>query len=179
MVNGFQIGSRATLTGPVAIRNQDFHELSSIGYHFQSSGGSMSHPSHFTTPSPSKRHPLRTLSRLGVGGLLAYAGVGHLTFVREEFQAQVPDWVPMDDDTVVLLSGVAEIVLGAALLSGRHKKFWGRGAAAFFAAIFPGNVAQFVEHKDGFGLNDDHKRAIRLLFQPILVGLALEGTRED
>ena len=74
----------------------------------------MSHPSHFTTPSPSKRHPLRTLSRLGVGGLLAYAGVGHLTFVREEFQAQVPDWVPMDDDTVVLLSGVAEIVLGAA-----------------------------------------------------------------
>lgn len=96
----------------------------------------MSRPSHFTAPSPSKRHPLRTLSRLGVGGLLAYAGVGHLTFVREEFQAQVPDWVPVDDDTVVWLSGTAEIILGAALLSGRHKKFWGRSAAAFFAAIF-------------------------------------------
>lgn len=126
----------------------------------------MSHPSHFTAPSPSKRHPLRTLSRLGVGGLLAYAGVGHLTFVREEFQAQVPDWVPVDDDTVVWLSGAAEIILGAALLSGRHKKFWGRSAAAFFAAIFPGNVGQLVEHKDGFGLDDDRKRAIRLLFQP-------------
>ena len=138
----------------------------------------MSRPSHFTAPSPSKRHPLRTLSRLGVGGLLAYAGVGHLTFVREEFQAQVPDWVPVDDDTVVWLSGTAEIILGAALLSGRHKKFWGRSAAAFFAAIFPGNVGQLVEHKDGFGLDDDRKRAIRLLFQPILVGLALEGTRE-
>ncbi|MHB8153966.1 MAG: DoxX family protein [Bacillati bacterium] len=124
----------------------------------------MSRPSHFTAPSPSKRHPLRTLSRLGVGGLLTYAGVGHLTFVREEFQAQVPDWVPVDDDTVVWLSGAAEIILGA---------------AAFFAAIFPGNVGQLVEHKDGFGLDDDRKRAIRLLFQPILVGLALEGTRED
>ena len=109
----------------------------------------------------------------------ADAGVGHLTFVREEFQAQVPDWVPVDDDTVVWLSGAAEIILGAALLSGRHKKFWGRSAAAFFAAIFPGNVGQLVEHKDGFGLDDDRKRAIRLLFQPILVGLALEGTRED
>ncbi|MDO4412662.1 DoxX protein [Cutibacterium sp.] len=139
----------------------------------------MSHPSHFNAPTPPKRHPLRTLSRLGVGGLLTYAGIGHLTFVRKEFQAQVPEWVPLDDDTVVLLSGVAEIVLGTALLSGRHKKFWGRSAAAFFAAIFPGNVAQFVERKDGFGLDDDRKRAIRLLFQPILVGLALEGTRED
>ncbi|MGK2309923.1 DoxX family protein [Cutibacterium sp. V970] len=139
----------------------------------------MSRSSHFTDPSPSKRHPLRTLNRLGVGGLLAYSGVGHLTFVREEFQAQVPEWVPLDDDAVVLLSGAAEIVLGAALLSGRHKKFWGRSAAAFFTAIFPGNVAQFVEHKDGFGLDDDRKRAIRLLFQPILVGLALEGTRQD
>ena len=45
--------------------------------------------------------------------------------------------------------------------------------AAFFVAIFPGNVSQFLTGTDGFGLDSDAARAIRLLFQPLLVVWAL------
>lgn len=106
-----------------------------------------------------------------------FAGVGHLTFARGEFSAQVPGWLPVDDDPVVLISGVVEIGLGAALLA------WARGrvavgfvVAAFFVAIFPGNVAQYVEGNDGFGLDSDTKRLVRLFFQPVLVAWALWAT---
>jgi uncharacterized membrane protein len=119
----------------------------------------------------------RTLARLALGAALVYAGVSHLTFAREEFSAQVPGWFPADDDPVVLVSGVVEIGLGTALLA------WGRGrvpvgfvVAAFFVAIFPGNIAQYVEGKDGFGLDTDAQRLGRLFFQPVLVAWALWST---
>ena len=52
---------------------------------------------------------MRTLARLALGLFLVTAGVGHLTTQRKPFQAQVPDWVPLDKDTVVVASGVVEI----------------------------------------------------------------------
>lgn len=119
----------------------------------------------------------RTLGRLLLGAFLAFAGVGHLTFLRQEFQAQVPDWVPVDDDQVVLASGLVEITLGSALL------LWARGrvavgfvVAAFFVAIFPGNVAQYVDRNPAFGLDTDAKRLARLFGQPLLVLWALWST---
>lgn len=121
----------------------------------------------------------RAAAQVGLGAALVGAGTGHLTTLRREFQAQVPAWVPMDPDTVVVVSGVAEIGLGAALLvTWRQpaRALVGAGAAAFFIAIFPGNIAQFVEGKDGFGLDTDLKRALRLPFQPVLVAWALLGT---
>lgn len=119
----------------------------------------------------------RTSARVLLGGFLLVAGVSHLTFARQEFVAQVPDWFPVDDDTVVLVSGVAEISLGAALVAfGRGRIGVGLLAAAFFVAIFPGNIAQYAEHSDAFGLDTDRSRFLRLLFQPALVAWALWST---
>jgi len=102
------------------------------------------------------------------------AGVMHLTTQREEFQAQVPDWFPIDEDLTVLGSGVVEVALGAGLVAlPKHKRLFGGLLAAFFVVIFPGNIAQYVEGTDAFGLDTDRKRLVRLFFQPVLVVAAL------
>lgn len=120
----------------------------------------------------------RHVGRIGLGTLLAFAGTSHLTFAREDFQAQVPEWVPVDQDLVVLGSGVVEIVLGAALALAprRHRAKVGWTAAAFFVAIFPGNVSQYVTQTDAFGLDTDAKRLARLPFQAGLVAWSLWST---
>jgi len=120
----------------------------------------------------------RTIGRVLLGGFLAYAGTSHLTCAREEFQAQVPSWVPVGADAVVLGSGVVEIALGTALVVAprRFRPWVGAAAAAFFVAVFPGNIAQYVEGNDGFGLDTDAKRLARLPFQAVLVVWALWST---
>lgn len=120
---------------------------------------------------------VRMLLRWLLGGALLFAGTGHLTTQREEFQAQVPEWFPLDEDLVVVGSGVVELALGAALIGlPRHRVLVGTIVAAFFVVIFPGNVAQWIEGKDGFGLDTDAKRFARLFFQPVLVAWALGST---
>ncbi len=120
----------------------------------------------------------QTAARLLLGGALVFAGVGHLTFARQPFRAQVPEWVPFDVDDTVLASGIAEIALGGALvILPKERRRIGAIAAAFFAAVFPGNVSQLRHHRDGFGLDTDRKRAIRLVFQPLLIAVALWSTR--
>lgn len=116
----------------------------------------------------------RTIGRVVLGAFLVFAGLSHLFWARSTFAAQVPGWVPLSTDFVVLASGVVEIVLGLALL------FWtaraplvGWVVAAFFLAVFPGNISQFVTHTDAFGLDSDAARGIRLLFQPLLILWAL------
>ncbi|MBR7742543.1 hypothetical protein KC207_04475 [Phycicoccus sp. BSK3Z-2] len=124
----------------------------------------------------------RGLTKVALGAALVGAGVAHLTVAREEFQAQVPEWVPFDPDDVVVWSGYAEIALGAAtLLAWRQpaRARVGRLGAAFFVAVFPGNVAQWLERKDGFGLDTDEKRAGRLLGQPAMVAAALYAGDRD
>jgi uncharacterized membrane protein len=120
---------------------------------------------------------MRALARIALGLFLVFAGTAHLTFGREEFQAQVPPWIPLDVDLVVLASGVVEIALGLALLlARRHRPLVGWLAAAFFVAIFPGNIAQWVEGRDAFGLTTDTARFVRLFFQPVLIVWALWST---
>ena len=117
------------------------------------------------------------IARVLLGGFLVYAGVGHLGPSRETFQAQVPTWVPLDPDFVVLASGVVEIALGLSLiLLTRYRAVVGWIVAAFFVAIFPGNISQYVTGTDAFGLDTDQTRLIRLFFQPILVVWALWST---
>jgi uncharacterized membrane protein len=117
------------------------------------------------------------VARWALGGALLVAGAGHLTTQREEFQAQVPDWFPIDDDVVVVASGVVELALGAALILARRQRVAvGLVVAGFFVAVFPGNIAQWREGTDAFGLDSDTKRAVRLLFQPVLVVWALWST---
>jgi uncharacterized membrane protein len=120
---------------------------------------------------------MRALARIALGLFLVFAGTAHLTFGREEFQAQVPPWIPLDVDLVVLASGVVEIALGLALvLARRHRPLVGWLTAAFFVAIFPGNIAQWVEGRDAFGLTTDTARFVRLFFQPVLIVWALWST---
>lgn len=119
----------------------------------------------------------RTVARMLLGAALLFTGTAHLTFGREEFQAQVPTWVPLDPDVVVLASGVVELGLGLALiLLPRRRALVGWVTAAFFVAIFPGNIAQYVEGRDAFGLETDQGRLVRLFFQPVLVAWALWST---
>jgi uncharacterized membrane protein len=100
-----------------------------------------------------------------------------LTFARAEFRAQVPDFVPLPTDVTVLASGGVEIALGAAMILLKNRRAAvGLVLAAFFVAIFPGNIAQWVNHRDAFGLNSDRARFIRLFFQPVLIAWALWST---
>ena len=118
----------------------------------------------------------QTLGRVVLGGFMVTAGVLHLTTQREEFQAQVPEWFPLPDDFTVVASGVVEIGLGAAFVAlPKHQRLVGGLLAAFFVAIFPGNIGQYVEGTDAFGLDSDRARLIRLFFQPVLVLWALFG----
>ena len=119
----------------------------------------------------------RLLARVALGAALVFAGIGHLTFSRQEFQAQVPLWLPLDPDFVVVASGVVEITLGLGILSaGRIAAYFGIATAVFFIAIFPGNINQYVEGIDAFGLSTDQARLTRLFFQPLLVVWALWST---
>ena len=111
-----------------------------------------------------------------LGAALIYAGITHLTTNRIEFQAQVPTWVPFSADFVVLASGVVEISLGLALASLQYRRQVGWITAAFFIAIFPGNISQYVNGIDAFGLDTDQARLTRLFFQPLLVLWALWAT---
>ena len=120
---------------------------------------------------------LKFLGRIALGTGLVYAGISHLSFSRLEFTAQVPVWLPVDPDFVVVSSGIVEILLGLGLLSfGRLVPVAGLAAALFFIAIFPGNINQYVEGIDAFGLNTDQARLMRLFFQPVLVLWALWST---
>lgn len=122
---------------------------------------------------------VQTAARVALGGALIFAGVSHLSFARKPFKAQVPEWVPLEKDTTVLYSGVTEVALGSALVLAKekHRETVGNLAAAFFVAIFPGNIAQYRNHRSAFGLDSDNKRFVRLFFQPALVYWALKSTR--
>lgn len=116
----------------------------------------------------------RNAVRIVLGAFMTFAGAAHLTFAREEFRAQVPSGVPVDEDLVVLGSGVVELTLGLALLLlPQHRRWTGVALALFYVAIVPGNIGQYVEGVDAFGLDTDTKRLVRLFFQPVLVILAL------
>lgn len=123
---------------------------------------------------------MRTFARWLLAGAMVFAGLSHLFWGRKEFQAQVPDFATevMDRDAVVVASGVVEVMLGASLvaLPGSRRTI-GWILAAFLVAVFPGNIEQYTKKRDGFGLDTDRKRLVRLFFQPVLVAWALWSTR--
>ena len=128
-------------------------------------------------PATERTSWIRITFKVLLGLSLLFAGISHLTFQRVEFLAQVPNWVPLDADLVVVLSGIVEIILGVALVFvPRYRVLVGWVVAAFFVAIFPGNIAQYLNGIDAFGLDTDQARLIRLFFQPVLVLWALWST---
>jgi uncharacterized membrane protein len=119
---------------------------------------------------------VRIAAQVLLGAVLIYTGILHLTTSRLEFQAQVPNWIPLSADFVVLASGVVEITLGLLLSSLQRRAAVGIATALFFVAIFPGNISQYTNQVDAFGLDSDRARLIRLFFQPLLVLWALWST---
>jgi len=120
---------------------------------------------------------LRSAFQITLGAALTYAGITHLTTSRTEFQAQVPTILASQADFVVLASGVVEILLGLSLIFlFKYRTFIGWITAAFFTAIFPGNISQYINGTDAFGLDTDQARLTRLFFQPLLVIWALWST---
>ena len=117
----------------------------------------------------------QNIFRILLALFMTYAGFSHLTFNRIEFQAQVPDWLPLSKDLVVILSGIVEMALGLALLFWKKQRATiGWALAIFFVLVFPGNVAQYLDGKDAFGaLDSDRARLIRRFFQPVLIAWAL------
>ena len=128
--------------------------------------------------STARSDRVRCTARVVLGGALVIAGLGHLTFARTAFQAQVPDWVGIDKNAVVILSGLVEITLGSALIVVRRRRrpLLGLAAGLFFIAVFPGNISQFIDGHDAFGLNSDAARRNRMFFQPVLVAWAWWST---
>ncbi|NHE58181.1 DoxX family protein [Cyclobacterium plantarum] len=127
-----------------------------------------------------KTNLLQKFLRILLGSLMTLAGIGHLTFQRQEFQAQVPRWLPDDPafmDFVVLSSGIVEICLGLAMIFlWKQQIKVGITLAVFYILIFPGNISQYTNGINAFGLDTDQKRLIRLFFQPVLILWALWST---
>jgi len=121
---------------------------------------------------------VQKIFRIALALFMIYAGLSHLTFNRIDFQAQVPDWLPLGKDLVVILSGIVEMILGFALLFWKKQRVMvGWSLAIFFVLIFPGNIAQYLDGKDAFGvLDSDRARLIRLFFQPVLIAWVLWST---
>ena len=123
----------------------------------------------------SKTTLTQNVFRILLAVFMIYAGLSHLTFNRIDFQAQVPDWIPLSKDLVVILSGIVEMALGLGLAFWKNKHIhFGWALALFFILVFPGNIAQYLGSKDAFGaLDSDRARLIRLFFQPVLIAWAL------
>ena len=123
----------------------------------------------------SKTTVTQNIFRILLAVFMTYAGFSHLTFNRIDFQAQVPDWIPLSKDLVVILSGIVEMALGLGLAFWKNQRVqFGWALALFFILVFPGNIAQYLEGKDAFGaLDSDSARFIRLFFQPVLIAWAL------
>lgn len=112
--------------------------------------------------------------RILLGIFMITAAIGHFTFQRDDFQAQVPNWVPLDKDLVVILSGIVEIALGLGIIFlTKYKVQVGIALALFYVLVFPGNIAQYLNGTSAFGLDTDQTRLIRLFFQPVLIFLTL------
>lgn len=136
---------------------------------------SMNRPPLFQAAPPTSLP--KTIGRILLGILLVFTGISHLTFARRDFHAQVPKSLPFSEGFTVVASGIAEIALGLSFLFLRRQRVpVGLAGAAFFVAIFPGNIAQYLNHADAFGLDTDAKRFVRLFFQPPLVLWALWST---
>jgi uncharacterized membrane protein len=117
----------------------------------------------------------QNIFRILLALFMIFAGFSHLTFNRVDFQAQVPDWIPISKDLVVVMSGIVEMMLGLGLAFWKKQRVsFGWVLALFFILIFPGNIAQYLDGKDAFGaLNSDRARLLRLFFQPVLIVWAL------
>lgn len=115
---------------------------------------------------------MKRVLRYVLAAFMGVAGIGHFV-AWESFLAQVPPWMPWPR-AVIVVSGVIEIAFALGLVLARRRlPVVGWLLAGFFVVIFPGNISQYLTGTAAFGLDTDAARAVRLLFQPVLVVWAL------
>lgn len=119
-----------------------------------------------------RREGIRRILRLLLALFYFVAGFFHL-YATEGFVTIVPDWVPYPH-AVVVLTGFSELLGAAALLTPRFRRPAGIMLALYAVCVFPANIKHAMENIPvggvvlGWGYH-----VPRLLFQPILVWLAL------
>lgn len=126
---------------------------------------------------------IRSVARGALALLLVAAGISHLTWGRRGYRIVVPDWgtrlLHTDEDAIVVASGAAEVLLGVGLVAlPRERRRVGAAVAAFFVAVFPGNVHQWRTGRSAPGLSTDRARFVRLFLQAPLIAWAWWSTRE-
>lgn len=126
---------------------------------------------------------IRSVARGALALLLVAAGISHLTWGRRGYRIVVPDWAARllhtDEDAIVVASGAAEVLLGVGLVAlPRERRRVGAAVAAFFVAVFPGNVHQWRTGRSAPGLSTDRARFVRLFLQAPLIAWAWWSTRE-
>lgn len=119
--------------------------------------------------------PLRAV--LGFVFILA----GALHFVIPKFyEEMMPDWIPLHRESVIV-SGIAEIVGGAALLDERTTRFGFWWLTALLVAVFPANV-HMATNPDSVPVVSERNIPrwqlwARLPLQPLMIALLAVATR--
>ena len=116
---------------------------------------------------------IRALARWILALALGAIGIVHFVSTRG-FRVVVPDWATkatrLDKDAIVIASGAAEVALAVGLLAlPKERRRMGFATAAFFVAVFPGNVHQWRTRRSTPGLDTEARRFGRLFLQPLLV----------
>jgi uncharacterized membrane protein len=110
-----------------------------------------------------------------LAALFVFAGVSH--FLRPQFyDPMVPPYLPWPH-LLVVISGIAEIVLGVALLIPRASRLAAIGLIALLIAVFPANI-HMAMHPQLFPQFDPIALWIRLPMQLVLIAWAYWFARD-
>ncbi len=120
---------------------------------------------------------LKTTLKWLFAAFLVFAGVGH--FLNEAFFLKImPDYIPQVlHRPAVLISGVAEILLGIGLLIPRTQRLAAWGIIALLIAVFPANIYAWQHSEEIFNGLSKSKHFIRLPLQGVMIALAYWYTR--
>src|ERR1051326_4263529 len=122
----------------------------------------------------------RTRSQRLLGGFFAFAGTMHFVIPRS-YEAIMPPSLPRHREAVAV-SGVAEIVGGAAVLAQPTRRFARWWLLGLLLAVFPANVHMAInpEQVRGLDLNRIPRWALwaRLPLQPLAMLWVWRATRD-
>ncbi|XOU69551.1 DoxX family protein [Sphingomonas sp. VDB2] len=114
----------------------------------------------------------RTIARLVLAAAYAFAGIAHLTRPGG-FIAITPHWVPMPD-TVVALTGVAELAGALGLMIPGLRRAAGIGLALYALCVWPANINHALNDIPLGGVHLSWwYHGPRLALQPVIIWWAL------
>ncbi|HEX3733731.1 MAG TPA: hypothetical protein VHU86_01130 [Solirubrobacterales bacterium] len=138
----------------------------------------------FVTDAPARRTwetaSSMIWSRRLLAGLFSFAGLLHFVIPRS-YEAMMPPSLPRHREAVVV-SGIAEIAGGVAVLHPASRRLGRWGLLALLLAVFPANVHMAVnpEQIKGLDLNKIPRWALwaRLPLQPLAMLWVWRATRD-